>query len=67
MYNTFVFADNGSLIAENLGSANEAIAYIKNNILEIVENYNVNTRYAVIDFEKQTTQFVKLQYNVVPA
>lgn len=67
MYNTFVFADNGSIIAENLGSVNEAIAYIKNNIIEIVENTNVNTLYAIVDFENQTTQFVKLQFDVVPA
>lgn len=67
MCNTFIFADNGSLIAENLGSVNEAIAYIKNNIIEIVENNNVNTLYAIVDFENQTTQFVKLQFEVVPA
>ena len=67
MYNTFVFADNGSLIADNLNSVDEAIAYIKNNIIEIVENNNVNTLYAIVDFENQTTQFVKLQFDVVPA
>ena len=65
--NTFVFADNGSFVAESFSSVNEAIAYIKNNIIEIVENNNVNTLYAVIDFENQTTQFVKLQFDVVPA
>lgn len=67
MGNTFVFGDTGSLIAENLGSVAEAIAYIKNNIIEIVENNNVNTMYAIVDFENQITQFVKLQFNVVPA
>lgn len=67
MGNIFVFSENGSLIAENLDSVNEAIAYIKNNIIEIVEHNNINTLYAIIDFENQSTQFVKLQFNVVPA
>lgn len=67
MCSTFVFADNGSLTADNLGSVNEALAYIKNNITEIVENNNVNTLYAIVDFENKTTQFVKLQFDVVPA
>lgn len=66
MGNTFVFGDNGSLIAENLSSVNEAIAYIKNNIIEIVENNNVNTLYAIVDFENQNTRFVKFQFDVVP-
>lgn len=67
MGNTFVFSENGSLVAENLGSVNEAISYINYNIFEIVENNNVNTLYyAIVDFENQSTQFVKLQINVVP-
>jgi hypothetical protein len=66
MGNTFVFSENGSLVAENLGSVNEAISYINYNICEIVENNDVNTLYAIVDFENQSTQFVKLQINVVP-
>lgn len=67
MCNTFIFADNRSIIAENFGSVNEAIAYIKNNITGIVETNDANTLYVIIDFENQTTQFVKLQFEVVPA
>lgn len=67
MGNTFVFSENGSLVAENLGSVNEALAFITYNISEVIECNSVSTLFAIIDFENQSTQFVKLQINVVPA
>lgn len=67
MDNTFVFSENGSVVAENLGSINEAIAFITNNISEVIECNSKSTLFVIIDFENQITQFVKLQINVVPA
>ena len=67
MDNVFVFSSNGNLVAENLSTVQEALAYVKYNAVEIMENNDINATYVVVDFENGQSHFVKLQFDVVPA
>ena len=67
MDNVFVFSSNGNVVVENLSTVQEALAYIKYNAADIIENNDINTTYVVVDFENGQSHFVKLQFEVVPA
>ena len=67
MDNVFVFSSNGNLVAENLSTVQEALAYVKYNAVEIMENNAIAATYVIVDFENGQSHFVKLQIEVVSA
>lgn len=66
MHSIFVFSSNGNVIAENLNTAQEALAFIKHNVADIIENNGIDAAYVIVDFENGQSQFVEIQFNVVP-
>ena len=67
MDSVFIFNEDGAIIAENLLSIEEAVAYIKGNIKEIMEDNRISTIYVIVDFENKTSNFIKIGFEVVPA
>lgn len=67
MNSIFVFSSTGHIIAENLNTAQEALAHIKNNAADIINDSDINATYAIVDFENKITYYVKLRFDVVPA
>lgn len=67
MNSIFVFSSTGNIIAENLSTVQEALAFIKYNAADIINDSDINATYVIVDFENGQSQFVKLQFEVVPA
>lgn len=67
MSSIFAFSSNGNVVAENLSTVQRALEHIKHNALSIIEDNDITATYAIVDFETGYTQFVKFQFEVVPA
>ena len=67
MNSIFVFSSTGNVIAENLSTVQEALAFIKYNAADIINDSDINATYAIVDFENGQSHFVKLQFEVVSA
>lgn len=67
MNSVFVFSEDGLLIGEDLPSVNAALAYINDNIKEVMEIDEISTVYVIIDFKNKISNFVKIGFGVVPA
>lgn len=67
MNSVSIFSEDGALVGEYLPSVNKAIAYINNNIKEIMENNEFSAVYVIVDFKNKTSNFVKIGFGVVPA
>lgn len=66
MNSIFVFSSTGNVIAENISTVQEALAFIKYNVADIINDTDINATYVIVDFENGKSHFVKLQFEVVP-